>query len=131
MMFVNDCADTRREFCSQSGRFLLLDRVDKPPQIDSGVLNRDREHHRTPRLCGNGNATFFRNSQSSGVVREGSFLVALANACKIFAQVTMPDEFVALDIGHALDSVVLQHRGDVAERSIWVGGNDPAPCGHQ
>jgi len=34
------------------GRFLLLDRVDKPPQIDSAVLNRDREHHRTPRLCG-------------------------------------------------------------------------------
>ena len=28
---VNDGADARRKFCSESGRFLLLDRVDKPP----------------------------------------------------------------------------------------------------
>ena len=28
---VNDGADARRKFCSELGRFLLLDRVDKPP----------------------------------------------------------------------------------------------------
>jgi hypothetical protein len=31
VVVVNDRADTRREFCSQSGCFLLLDRMDKSP----------------------------------------------------------------------------------------------------
>src|SRR5262249_47967034 len=64
-------------------------------------------------------------SESSTVVRGGSFLVALANACRIFARVTMPTSLFP-STGHALDSVALQHRGDVAERGIWFGGNDLA-----
>src|SRR6516225_8500489 len=47
---VNDRANARRGFGSELGCFLLLDRVDKSPQIDGSVLNRDGEHGRTPRL---------------------------------------------------------------------------------
>jgi hypothetical protein len=48
---VNDRADARCEFRSQSGCFLLLDRVDKSPQIDGAVLNRDGEHSRAQPFC--------------------------------------------------------------------------------
>src|SRR5215469_13366380 len=47
---INNRANAGRGFGSELGCFLLLDRVDKPPQIDGSVLNRDGEHGRTPRL---------------------------------------------------------------------------------
>src|SRR6516165_735784 len=47
---VNDGANAWRGFGSELGCFLLLHRVDKSPQIDGSVLNRDGEHGRSPRL---------------------------------------------------------------------------------
>src|SRR6516164_3901176 len=47
---VTDRANARRGFGSELGCFLLLDRVDKSPQIDGAILNRDGEHGRTPWL---------------------------------------------------------------------------------
>src|SRR5262245_50287595 len=47
---VNDRAHARSGFGSQLGRFLLLDRLDKAPQIDGPVLNGDRQHGRPPWL---------------------------------------------------------------------------------
>src|SRR5262245_23576995 len=47
---VNDRAHARGGFSSELGRFLLLDRMDKAPQIDGPVLNGDRQHGRPPWL---------------------------------------------------------------------------------
>src|SRR6478672_9841193 len=70
--------------------------------------------------------TFLRNSVSSRLAREVSFLVALANACRIFARLTMPTSLPPLDNGYALDSVALQHRGDIAQRGIRFRSDDIA-----
>src|SRR5262249_9953861 len=46
--------------------------------------------------------TFLRNSESFTVVRGGIFLVALANACRIFARVTMPTSLFPSTMGTRL-----------------------------
>src|SRR5262245_10125785 len=46
--------------------------------------------------------TFLRNSRSSTLASEGSFLVALANACRMFARLTMPTSLPPSTMGTRL-----------------------------
>src|SRR6516225_6096327 len=85
---VNDRAHARGGFGSELGRFLLLDRMDKAPQIDGPVLNGDRQHGRPPWLRSHPRRDLF--TQLEVIYARKRFLVALANACKMFARLTMP-----------------------------------------
>src|SRR5262249_48629017 len=111
---VNDRADARREFRSQSGCFLLLVRADKPPQIDGAVLNRDGEHHRPPWLRSQPRHHLLAQL---GIIHghKGRQLFGRARQClQNICASDDADELVPLDDGYALDSVALQHRGDLA-----------------
>src|SRR5215831_11808203 len=105
------------EFRSQSGCFLLLVRADKPPQIDGAVLNRDGEHHRPPWLRSQPRHHLLAQL---GIIHghKGRELFGRARQClQNICASDDADELVPLDDGYALDSVALQHRGDLAERA--------------
>src|SRR6516164_6118706 len=87
--------------------FLLLVRVDKSPQINGAVLNRDGEHHWPPWLRSQPRHHLLAQL---GIIHghKGRELFGRARQClQNICASDDADEFVPLDDGYALDSVAL------------------------
>src|SRR5215468_1494953 len=104
---VNDGANARRAFGSELGCFLLLDRVDKSPQIDCSVLNRNGEHGRTPRLRSNPRLYLFTQLGIAGSRKGGKFFGCARKRLQNISATDKTNELTPLDNGYALDSVAL------------------------